>query len=108
MAGNHGEVGAGGPVWAAAALFPILQGAWVEGEAASKLRAAQAGGCADGAHIYIEREGEVMRCRRSRFSLGDGGGFAHGLDKFVGYVLTLHGNAHEGTMRHCRIDVNFS
>jgi hypothetical protein len=32
-----------------------------------------------GLYIYIEREGEVMRCCGRRFSLGDGG-FAHSVE----------------------------
>jgi hypothetical protein len=91
MAGDDGEIGSGGAVGAAAALFPILEGARVEGKAAGELRAAEAGGGADGAYIYVEREGKLMRCHRGRFSLGYGGGFAHGFDEFVGYVLALHG-----------------
>ena len=64
MAGDHGEIGAGGAVGATAALFPVLQGALVEGKAARKLGAAKAGCGSDSADIYVEREREMMRCRR--------------------------------------------
>jgi hypothetical protein len=80
MAGNHGEIGAGGAVWAATALFPILQGARVKGKAAGKLSAAETGCGSDRADIDVELEGEMMRRCGLRFSLSDGGGFAHGLD----------------------------
>lgn len=89
--GDDGEIGARGAIGTATALFPILQGTRVEREAASKLGAAEAGGCPHGAHIYIERKRELMRGRGFRFALGDGGGFAHGFDEFAGYVLALHG-----------------
>jgi hypothetical protein len=91
MAGDHGEIGAGGAIGTAAALFPILQGAWVKREAAGELCAAKASAGAHSPHIHIQRERELMHRRGLRFSLGDGGGFAHGLDQFVCYVFALHG-----------------
>jgi hypothetical protein len=61
-------------------LFPILEGTWVESEATGELRAAKAGGGADGTDVYIEWEREMMRCCGRQFALGDCGGFAHGFD----------------------------
>jgi hypothetical protein len=37
-------------------------------------------GGADGSDIYVEREGEAMNSCGLSFSLGDGSGFAHGLN----------------------------
>jgi hypothetical protein len=67
-----------------------LQGARVEGEAARKLRAAEAGGCPHRTHIHFERERKLVNGGGLGLAPGDGGRLAHGRDKLICNILPLH------------------